>query len=376
MSTYTPHEIEDTQKPLLSKNPQKKLAQNCNFSPTQDQIEKMDLLKMELDLLLADEDRIKFESVQNSRFMTRIIKLKSLMNWLKKYGLWEIVEQEQARHQEQKNKKRPRKDTRTGAKYLTLKRQALLNSVIETPNQGATFYANEARFSRSRCLIALKDLSEQGYLVQDSTPTGNFFSPTDKARDMFLDRGDTFWHCSITSLRSRNQCQNVSPSSKMSLILECAQSVTKKLLSLGWWHRNIQRAISLLGVSEIMKKIKEVEEKESIKNKGAYLHRVLLGTKKQSLENIGKSILKSFTEEIQEEFVAQAQEFKSDMKKVFRLAFSIKKAGTKKRTRWGTEGKKDSLPYQRNLTRVDVLAIKDWIRKEEDRIYFAKRKGV
>lgn len=338
MSAQNTGIIDNTPRPLLSQKCENNFSKTANFSPTKDQIEKMDLLKMELDLLLTDEDRIKFESVQNSRFMTRIIKLKSLMNYLKKYGLWEIVEQEQARHQEQETseKPKPKRKRSTGLKYDCQKRISLLNTVYELEKANVEEIALTASYDRSRCNGALKDLLNKGHVSREKVSRTYFYSITKEGRIFLQKFCCAFYQCDFLDTSRKTHCQNAQQR-EISVVLETYQALTKKLLGWGIYHRWIKKIFKGVELSEILSQIKYVENRKDIKNKGAYLFTALV-KKKNSLSRrvvgMAKRVLGKFSIDVQEKFIEEAR--KTDCAKTaLHLASAVRKRGEKMLKRFG-----------------------------------------
>jgi DNA-binding MarR family transcriptional regulator len=232
--------------------------------------------------------------------------------------------------------KKKRKVTK---KYATLKRLRMLATFLDGQDIAARKLAEESEITYDKALIALREMKKEGWVVCSPSPTDykeKLWRITPKGMTVLFSH-TTFLNCDLQEIYRKAQFKDADPSQhgnslsekfnkkEISEFLAKAQKVTHELELLGWNGPRARRILPKHKVDHLLGRIEEVKGNAEVKNKGAYLYKILYNqvSNETRINALCEKVLQDLREDAREMYRHLAKGL--EPKQYVYLAYSLRK---------------------------------------------------
>lgn len=272
----------------------------------------------------------------------------------------EEIEESQRPHIEEsqkpspKEEKKERKKEKTEARKPnndTLRRLSILAGLWDGAGVTIKEQANLTGLSERRLHDALHDLEKAGLVGKFKKGRSYYYFLT-HAGVVYLERKLklTFRQSQLPEPFGKGLCRNVRDS--LLELLQQAQSITRELASMGWWHRCIRDAFFQHDLEYIASWIERIKNNPQIEDPGAYSWSVLMGRipDEKRRDAMARRILDGLDKDLAEVYKDEAANNMSN-RQALRFALAVRSMWRKCQTREGW-----------TFTVGDVRGIAGWCR--------------
>lgn len=255
----------------------------------------------------------------------------------------------------QTKKRTPHRSKNVG----TLKRLRVLATMYGAEEgKDINAIATAASISIRRLRDALADMENGNLVARKKAGRKYQYHLTHPGLTFLLERTVTFRQCVILKIHSTTHCQNVTVQDSTILIqtLQRVEKVTKALVDLGWYPRNIKPLFIKHQLSYIETLIQNVTANPEIENPGAYLWHILTltekipGSDRRRKAAMASKLLIETKSDVLDTFLDESESM--SVYQALRLALALRSRHRKCRT------------SNFNLTIGDVMGIANWVRKK------------